>query len=142
MKRQKSNLEYELNIEVFIISRIFLIDDDKDIVELFEIYLESLGHDVIGKAFDGREAVEYYTKMANERQILPEIILLDHRMPKKDGMTVLKEILSINSKALIIFISADYTIKEQALQNGAIVFLEKPIDFSELQTVIEIHGEI
>ena len=62
---------------------------------------------------------------------------MDHRMPKKDGLTAAKEILSVNSEIKIIFFSADYTIKEKALALGAKYFLEKPFQLDELTSVIE-----
>ncbi|MHA2233612.1 MAG: response regulator [Candidatus Hodarchaeales archaeon] len=66
----------------------------------------------------------------------PDIILMDYRMPKKDGLLVSKEILAIDPKSTIIFISADTSVKSQALSMGAVAFLEKPFSFRELLTAI------
>ena len=62
---------------------------------------------------------------------------MDHRMPSKDGIEVTEEILSINPNTKIIFVSADYSIRDKALEVGAIDFLEKPIDFITLHRIIE-----
>ncbi len=48
----------------------------------------------------------------------PDIILMDHRMPKKNGIEASKEILKINGKTKIIFLSADSSIKEEVLSIG------------------------
>ena len=56
----------------------------------------------------------------------PDIILMDHRMPVKNGIEATKEILKINNTAKVIFISADRTIKEEALSLGVAYFKEKP----------------
>ena len=48
---------------------------------------------------------------------------MDHRMPSKDGIEVTEEILSINPNTKIIFVSADYSIRDKALEVGAIDFL-------------------
>jgi len=60
-------------------------------------------------------------------------------MPSKDGVEVTEEILSINPNNKIIFVSADYTVRDKALEVGAIDFLEKPIDFNTLFRIIKKH---
>jgi DNA-binding NtrC family response regulator len=120
---------------VFKIAKIFIIDDDQDVVLLFEQYLIIEGHDVISKAYDGEEAVQTFKKMEDN----PDIILMDHRMPNKNGLEVTKEILNINHNVKVIFLSADYTVKEKALAVGAVDFIEKPIDLDTLLTMIEKH---
>ena len=62
----------------------------------------------------------------------PDIILMDHRMPIKNGIEVVKEILQIDSNSKIIFASADSTIKSEALSIGAVSFLEKPFSMNTL----------
>lgn len=115
------------------ITKIFIIDDDIDVVLLFKQFLVIDGHEVISKAYNGEEAVEIFKKMS----IKPDIILMDHRMPVKNGLETTEEILSINPDIKIIFVSADYTIKKKALEVGAIDFLEKPIDLNTLITMVE-----
>jgi len=112
---------------------IFLIDDDSSIVTLFDKYLSILGHEIVAKAYNGEEAV----KLFHEFRESPDLILMDHRMPKKDGLTAAKEILKANNKSKIIFFSADYSIKEKALALGAKYFLEKPFQLDKLSTIIK-----
>jgi len=90
-------------------------------------------YEVLGKAIDGEEAIEKYINFSEK----PDIIIIDHRMPKKNGIETMKEILKINKTAKLIFISADYTIKEEALINGASSFLIKPI--TESSVLMEIN---
>ena len=78
----------------------------------------------MGTAKDGDEAIEKY----KEFSVKPDFVLLDHRMPKKDGLEVMNELLKVNASVIIIFISADYSIKAEALSNGARAFLEKPVN--------------
>ena len=112
---------------------IFLIDDDSSIVTLFEKYLTILGHEIVAKAYNGEEAVKLFHEFRNS----PDLILMDHRMPKKDGLTAAKEILSANNNSKIIIFSADYSIKDRALALGAKYFLEKPFQLDRLSTIIE-----
>ena len=67
---------------------------------------------------------------------------MDHRMPLKNGIETTKEILKMNPETKIIFISADYNIKNKAFKIGAIDFIEKPIDLSTLSTIINKHTSI
>lgn len=112
---------------------IFLIDDDEGIVTLFEKFLTILGHKIVAKAYNGEDAVNIFHEFHN----YPDLILMDHRMPKKDGLTAAKEILRENIESKIIFFSADYSIKEKALALGAKYFLEKPFQLNKLTKVIE-----
>ena len=115
------------------IAKIFIIDDDIDIILLFEQFLVIEGHEIIAKAYNGEEAIEIFKNL----QYNPDIILMDHRMPLKNGLETTKAILNINPNSKIIFISADYTVRTEALNIGAIDFLEKPIDFTTLIAIVE-----
>ena len=84
--------------------------------------LEAYGYSVIGKAKNGQEAVDMYRSFSNK----PDVIIMDHRMPVKDGIEATKEILQINPKAKIIFASADNSVKEYAQMIGVISFKNKP----------------
>jgi len=112
---------------------IFLIDDDSSIVTLFDKFLTILGHQIVAKAYNGEEAVKIFHEFRN----YPDLILMDHRMPKKDGLTAAKEIIRIYNKIKIIIFSADYSIKEKALALGAKYFLEKPFQLDKLSSVIK-----
>ena len=114
-------------------AKIFIIDDDTDIVLLFEQYLVIEGHKIVAKAYNGEEAIEIFKNL----QYKPDIILMDNRMPLKNGLETTKEFLKIKSDSRIIFVSADYTVINKALKIGAIDFLEKPVDLHTLISMIE-----
>lgn len=82
----------------------------------------------MGSAFDGAEAVKLFDRL-NPR---PDVLLMDYRMPIKDGVTATKEIRTIDPASKIIFLSADETAREHALKAGAISFLIKPVRFAQL----------
>ena len=77
---------------------ILVCDDDKEIVEAIEIYLEQEGFKVF-KAYDGVEALEVLKK--NEIHLL----IIDIMMPKLDGWSVLRQIRQ-TSKVPIIMLTA------------------------------------
>ena len=109
----------------------------EDIVVMQEILKEILGlkgHSVIFLANDGIEAVDYYLNPNND---YPDIIIMDHRLPNKDGLTALKEILAIDSKAKIIFVSGDESVKNDAINFGAKGYMIKPISALNLLSLID-----
>ena len=110
-----------------------LIADDSDAIRLVLKDILELGqHSVLGEAVDGQEAVEKYSELK------PELLLLDLAMPKKDGYTVLKEIIKSYPEAKIILITAadDQKIINQCLSAGAKAYISKPFDFDNVLKVI------
>jgi len=107
--------------------KFIIVDDNNAIIFLFTEILKELGHEVVATASNGKIAI----KLIEENQIYFDIILMDNRMPVMDGLTATKEILKINPKNKIIFLSADYSIRDKALEIGALDFIEKPIDFNQ-----------
>ncbi len=106
-----------------------MIADDSDAIRLVLKDILTIGkHTVIAEAVNGDEAVDLYFKNS------PDLLLLDLAMPKKDGLTVLKEILEKNSQAKIVLITAsdDQKIINQCLQIGASSYISKPFDFNEV----------
>ena len=106
------------------ISKILVVDDDPDIVEILRYNLSLGGYD-IKSAINGKEAIK------KAKIFIPEIILLDVMMPEMDGIetcTILKEIPSL-SNTRIIFLSArneDYT-QLSAFDAGADDYISKPV---------------
>jgi len=106
------------------ISKILVVDDDPDIVEILRYNLSMAGYD-IKSATNGKEAIK------KAKIFLPEIILLDVMMPKMDGIetcTIIREIPSLNNTR-IIFLSArneDYT-QLSAFDAGADDYITKPV---------------
>ncbi len=86
------------------------------------------GFQVLGIANNGEEAIKMFSSFSEK----PDIIILDYRMPIKNGMDALKEILQIDHNSKVIFASADRTIKEEVYANGAMGFLNKPFTHQKL----------
>ena len=112
-----------------------IVDDETDLVMLFEEFLSLIGHRVIEKAYDVEDAIKKFNNMSSQ----PNLIIMDHRMPKKDGLTTTKELFKINPKLKIIILSADSRIKDDFLQLGVADFIEKPISLSNLKEILETY---
>jgi two-component system chemotaxis response regulator CheY len=113
--------------------KIFVVDDDQSLQRLYSIILKEAGFEVIETAINGKDALEKYDKL----KVKPDIILMDHRMPIKNGLDTMMEILKINHNEKIIFASADLTVKEKAKEIGACAFLDKPFKMQQLLIVIQ-----
>ena len=102
--------------------KVFIVDDDQSLQRLYILILKEAGFEIIDTALNGKAAVDKYRRFNDK----PDIILMDHRMPIKNGIDAMKEILEINKHEKIIFASADITIKQSVLSLGAYAFLDKP----------------
>ncbi len=116
------------------LAKMFLVDDDRAIIEVYRNMLEIKGHEVIGEAFDGESAVMIYEKLP----IKPDIILMDHRMPFKNGIKSMEGIHTIHPTQCVIFVTADFKAAKDALNKGAQSFIMKPFRMDDLFNSIEM----
>ena len=73
---------------------IFIVEDDHSLRLLYEKALKLNGYNVVGSAKDGEEAINMYNRFSTK----PDIILMDHRMPIKNGIEATKEIFQNSSE--------------------------------------------
>jgi len=113
---------------------IFLVDDDPDILVLYRTMIErNNNYTILDMAANGQEAIEKYKKFNKK----PDLIIMDHRMPVKSGIEATMEIIESDGNARILFVSADVSVREKALEIGAVAFLEKPSTMDVLLDGIE-----
>lgn len=109
-----------------------VIDDDKEINALLAEILTLSGYEVSGTGFNGNDALLLYKKFK------PTVVLLDVRMPKKNGFDALDEIKQFDSSATVIMITGEVESQTcdilQSLGASAIVY--KPFDVDKLVKVI------
>lgn len=108
-------------------ARVVVVDDEDFIRELYRDVFEASGITVFG-AGSGEEAVRLLKSMSHK----PDAIIMDHRMPGKDGIETTREILKLDPRVPIIFSSADESVREEALAAGAVSFWAKPFSVSLL----------
>ena len=90
-------------------------------------------------AYNGDDAVKKFIECSSK----PDIIIMDYRLPDKNGIETMKEILCISRETQIIFLSADSEIEKESLQAGAAVFLKKPARIKDLYHAIDtVAGDI
>lgn len=116
--------------------KIFIVEDDESIRRLYKMALELNGHEIIGMAGDGIDAVIQFKDFHKK----PDVIIMDHRMPLKSGLEATKEILKMDGNCRIILATADKSIRDEALSLGVKSFKEKPIPLQKLLENIEKHA--
>jgi len=106
---------------------ILLVDDEPNIIELAQLYLEREGYRII-TASDGREALEAVEKQR------PALMVLDLMMPEVDGLEVCRTLRGKNDPVAILMLTArDEDIdKILGLELGADDYLTKPFNPREL----------
>jgi two-component system, chemotaxis family, chemotaxis protein CheY len=113
-----------------------MIADDSDAIRLVLRDILAIDeHNIVGEAKDGAEAVELFSKFN------PDLLLLDLAMPKKDGLTVVQEIIAKHPDAKIILITAsdDQKVINRVLECGGTSYISKPFDFTNvLKTISKI----
>ena len=110
-----------------------IVEDDLLLQRLYEMMLKVFGFEVSSIASNGKEAIEFYESLPKK----PDVILMDHRMPVKNGIDATLEILKNGSRTKVIFTSADNSIKKKALEIGASSFIAKPFNVQQLHEEIK-----
>jgi two-component system chemotaxis response regulator CheY len=111
---------------------IMIVDDEEMLHELYGKLLELKGYQVVASAYNGDEAVGTYRDL----DPAPDLVLMDHRMPVKNGLEAMREILEIDGSAQIVFLTADAMVAEQAIAAGAADVLLKPFRMDVLHKTV------
>lgn len=101
--------------------RVLVADDDGLVREAVRELLEDYGFDIVGEAEDGSVAV----RLADE--LLPDVVLMDMRMPVMDGIEATAEIRGRQPNVQVVMLSAydDEGFKQDAERAGALCYLVK-----------------
>jgi AmiR/NasT family two-component response regulator len=112
-----------------------LVADDNPVIALgLAERLRSLGHEPIGPAADGDEAVE----LARARR--PDLYLFDIEMPNLDGLEAAQRLADDGLRRPVVVITGidDPSLIERSIASGVSAYLTKPVDARELQAALEL----
>lgn len=112
--------------------RVLIVDDEKNMRWV-------LGQSLSGDGFEVSEAVDGKEALAAVAEQEPDVMVLDHRMPGKDGMEVLRTVRSKGMTFPIIMLTAHGNVATavEAMKAGASEYLTKPFDLEELKLAID-----
>lgn len=111
---------------------VLVIDDDPLIRKTLSSYLSKKGFEALA-AEDGEEGIQKY------EEHIPDLVILDIRLPDVDGLEVLGRIREKDPNASIIIMTAydDMKTTIEAIKLGAFEYLVKPLDYVELELTID-----
>jgi AmiR/NasT family two-component response regulator len=113
--------------------RVLIGEDESVVAEGLRAKLERLGHSVVGIAHDGRDAA------AKSESLTPDLILLDIKMPRLDGIEATREIMAHRPVPIILVTAhSDPDLIQRATAVGVIGYLVKPVALKELGPAIAV----
>jgi len=114
--------------------RVLIADDQRDVGRSLEDLVRACKHEIVGVVGSGFEAIQAYTRLH------PDLVLMDYRMPKLNGATACRFILSKDPAARIILVTA-WSSSDETSASGAIAILAKPIDLQRLNAALNSAAE-
>ncbi|NEA48172.1 response regulator transcription factor [Streptomyces sp. SID10815] len=115
--------------------RVLIADDQMMVREGFSVLLNAMpGIEVVGEAVNGRQAVE------RVREVAPDVVLMDIRMPELNGIDATREIVAADSAAKVLVLTT-FDLDEyvyQALRAGASGFLLKDASARQLADGVRV----
>ncbi len=113
--------------------KILVVDDNLLTRSMIRDLLSEMGHEVVGEAENGDEAIRLF------RELEPDLTLLDMIMPGKTGLETLQEIKAMDQAARVIMVTAvqQESLSTQLLTAGAAAVLHKPFMYGDLEEVLK-----
>jgi two-component system chemotaxis response regulator CheY len=109
-------------------ARVLVVDDAAFMRKMVTDALSGGGHEIVGEAANGAEAV------ARFQELRPDVMTLDITMPEKDGLAALKEIIAVDPGAKVVMCSAlgQESKVLESIKLGAKDFVVKPFQPAQL----------
>ena len=116
-------------------SRVLVVDDVEELRALSRVRLERAGHEIVGEASNGREAIDAATELQ------PDLVVLDVMMPEMTGLEALPELVRVAPAAKVLVFSSmpDLTLSD-VLSLGGHGLLDKIDQFHLVDTVGRLVG--
>jgi len=113
-------------------AKVLVVDDSAFMRMRCVSLLGELGHEAV-EAADGQQALDLYPRAR------PDAVLLDITMPGLDGLTVLREIISLDPGAKVAMVTAmgQQGMVAEALASGAKDFIIKPFEMDRVKEALE-----
>ena len=114
--------------------RMMIVEDSPITREMLKEMLAALGHEVVAEADNLADALSGYEKNR------PDAVTMDLSLPKEDGLTILKALLTVHPQAKVFIISGNSQerIRQEILKAGAADLLPKPIEIDTLRQRLEL----
>jgi DNA-binding response OmpR family regulator len=115
--------------------RVLICDDEVSVRQLYQSEFEAAGAEV-ATAADGDECID----VAEREQ--PDLVILDLRMPKRDGLSTLPQLREQNPNAQVVVVSAAHTSQlDKAMELGAAECIDKLEFLMRIPELVERYGQ-
>ena len=114
-------------------ARVLVVDDAAFMRKMVTDALTGGGHEIVGEAANGAEAVQRF------QELRPDVMTLDITMPEKDGLAALREIIAVDPGAKVVMCSAlgQESKVLESIKLGAKDFVVKPFQADRVLSAIE-----
>lgn len=113
--------------------KVLIAEDEPVVAQGLRVQLEELGHSVVGIAYDGRDAV------AKAESLEPDLILLDIKMPRLDGLEATRQVMAHRPVPIVLVTAhSDPDLIQEAMVIGVMGYLLKPVDRKDLVPAIAL----
>lgn len=115
--------------------RILVVDDDRDIVRLLDLRLSLLPVEMVGHAYDGRQAVEEALRLR------PDVVVMDQMLPVMDGAEATRRIIERLPRTVVLgFTAADGSAADELRAAGATGVFDKTQLMQLIDTIEALAG--
>ncbi len=113
-------------------AKVLIVDNASFMRSSLKYLCETAGHEVVGMAADGKEAVEMYER------VKPDVVTMDILMEEMDGITALENIRRKDPAARVIMVTAlgHEQKQDEARKLGAVGYIRKPFKSDEVASEI------
>jgi two-component system cell cycle response regulator CpdR len=115
--------------------KILVAEDEPELLRFYKVLLEDLGYDVV-TAKDGQECLDLFRAGSDVGSGF-DLVILDHRMPKKSGMDVANEIAATVPSQKLLMITAYAGLLDLKEKPENMKIMSKPFDVDELVSMIK-----
>jgi two-component system chemotaxis response regulator CheY len=114
-------------------ARVLVVDDSAFMRNTLKYLFERAGHEVVGLATGGREAVDLFAKLE------PDLVTLDILMDDMDGIEALRLIRQMDPEAKVMMVTVQHqeSLQQEARKLGASGYIKKPFKEEEMVQAVE-----
>jgi DNA-binding response OmpR family regulator len=113
--------------------RLLVVDDEPEVADVVRDFFEARGY-AVNCALNGRDAL-VLASLAR-----PDAVILDIRMPGRDGTEVLRDLLALDDSITVVMLSGtdDEALARDLLKAGALDYVRKPFMLDNLEQIVEL----
>jgi two-component system cell cycle response regulator CpdR len=114
--------------------KILVAEDEPEVLRYYKVLLEDLGYEVVA-AKNGQECIDLYRNIAGPNSGF-DLVILDHKIPRKTGMEVAKEIAAMAPAQKLLMVTAYAGVLDLRQKPENMIIMPKPFHPDELISTI------